>query len=83
MKVVEERCILFQKYLLQLQIVFTPILFLAVYEISPESLPGVEVVLTPQGVGLVSAAAHLQPTRINRAAPVVRRHPHRTAPSGV
>ena len=51
--------------------------------VSPESLPGVEVVLTPQGVGLVGAAAHFQPTWINCAAPIVCGHSHGTAARGV
>ena len=43
-------------------------------------LPGVEVVLPSQGVGLVSAATHFQPAWIDRAPSVMRRHANRGAP---
>ena len=83
MTVVEQRCILFQKYLFQLQRDWTHIFSLTVLGKSPESLPGVEVILTPKSIGLVCAAAHFQPTWINCAAPIVCGHPHGTAARGV
>ena len=48
-------------------------------KVSLESLPGVEVILTPKSIGLVCAAAHLQPTWVDRTAPIVSRHPHSAA----